>query len=358
MIIDDLLKEVVNYKASDLHISTGLPPVIRVDGNLMRTKYDAFTSEGVENLLFPMLNNEQRRTLEQTWELDMSYGIEGLGRFRVNIYKNKSTYAAAFRTITSIIPSFESLGLPDVVRTVTERPRGLILVTGPTGSGKSTTLAAMIDYINETRSEHILTIEDPIEFVHKSKKSVIHQRELGQDTRSFANALKSSLREDPDIILVGEMRDIETIGLALTAAETGHLVFGTLHTSSAAQTIDRIIDVFPEGQQQQIRVQLGGCLEAVFAQTLLQRLQPDGTKKGRVMAQEILIKTNAISNMIREGKSAQIYSAIQTGAGVGMQTLETALAELYKKGLVTAEDALMKSQRPDELRRLAGININ
>lgn len=356
MIIDDLLKEVVNYRASDLHISVGLPPVVRVDGNLLRTKYEPFTADGVEDLLFPMLNNEQRRNLEQTWELDMSYGIEGLGRFRVNIYKNKGTYAAAFRTINSTVPSFETLGLPDVVRKVTERPRGLILVTGPTGSGKSTTLASMIDYINETRSEHILTIEDPIEFVHKSKKSVIHQRELGQDTRSFANALKSSLREDPDIILVGEMRDIETIGLALTAAETGHLVFGTLHTSSASQTIDRIIDVFPEGQQQQIRVQLGGCLEAVFAQTLLQKLQPDGTKKGRVMAQEILIKNNAVSNMIREGKSAQIYSAIQTGAGVGMQTLETALAELYKKGLVTAEDALMKSQRPDELRRLAGIN--
>ena len=302
-----------------------------------------------------MLNNEQRRTLEQTWELDMSYGIEGVGRFRVNIYKNKGTYAAAFRTINTTVPNFETLGLPDVVRKVTERPRGLILVTGPTGSGKSTTLASMIDYINENRSEHILTIEDPIEFVHKSKKSVIHQRELGQDTRSFANALKSSLREDPDIILVGEMRDIETIGLALTAAETGHLVFGTLHTSSASQTIDRIIDVFPEGQQQQVRVQLGGCLEAVFAQTLLQRLQPDGTKKGRVMAQEILIKNNAISNMIREGKAAQIYSAIQTGAGQGMQTLEAALAELVKKKLVTPEDALMKSQRPDELKRLAGI---
>ncbi len=356
MIIDDLLKEVLEYRASDLHISAGMPPVIRVDGNLLRTKYQPFTPDAVENLLFPMLNNEQRRTLEQTWELDMSYGISGVGRFRVNIYKNRGTYAAAFRTINTNVPSFETLGLPDVVRSVTERPRGLILVTGPTGSGKSTTLASMIDYINETRSEHILTIEDPIEFVHKSKKSVIHQRELGQDTRSFANALKSSLREDPDIILVGEMRDIETIGLALTAAETGHLVFGTLHTSSASQTIDRIIDVFPEGQQQQIRVQLGGCLEAVFAQTLLQRLQPDGTKKGRVMAQEIMIKNNAISNMIREGKSAQLYSAIQTGAGQGMQTLETALAELYKKKLVTAEDALMKSQRPDELRRLAGIN--
>lgn len=355
MLIDDLLKEVIDYKASDLHLSVGLPPVIRVDGNLLRTKYEPFTPSGIEDLLFPMLNNEQRRNLEQHWELDMSYGISGLGRFRVNIYKNRGTYAAAFRTINSVIPSFESLGLSDVVKSITERPRGLILVTGPTGSGKSTTLASMIDHINETRSEHILTIEDPIEFVHKSKKSVIHQRELGQDTRSFANALKSALREDPDIILVGEMRDIETISLALTAAETGHLVFGTLHTSSASQTIDRIIDVFPEGQQQQIRVQLGGCLEAVFAQTLLQKLQPDGSKKGRVMAQEILVKNNAVSNMIREGKSAQIYSAIQTGAGMGMQTLETALSELIKNGLVTPEDALTKSQRPDELKRLAGI---
>ena len=358
MIIDDLLKEVIAFKASDLHISAGLPPVIRVDGNLLRTQYQNLTPEAVEDLLFPMLNNEQRRTLEQNWELDMSYGISGVGRFRVNVYKNRNTYAAAFRTITTTIPSFDSLGLPEIVKTITERPRGLILVTGPTGSGKSTTLAAMIDHINENKSEHILTIEDPIEFVHRSKKSVIHQRELGQDTRSFANALKSALREDPDIILVGEMRDIETISLALTAAETGHLVFGTLHTSSAAQTIDRIIDVFPEGQQQQIRVQLGGCLEAVFAQTLLPRLQPDGTKKGRVMAQEILVKTNAISNLIREGKSAQIYSAIQTGAGYGMQTLESALSELYKQGLVTAEDAMLKSQRPDELKRLAGINTD
>ena len=355
MLIDDLLKEVIEYKASDLHLSVGLPPVIRVDGNLLRTKYEPFTPTSIEDLLFPMLNNEQRRTLEQNWELDMSYGISGVGRFRVNVYKNKGTYAAAFRTINSVIPSFSSLGLSEVVRSITERPRGLILVTGPTGSGKSTTLASMIDYINETRSEHILTIEDPIEFVHKSKKSVIHQRELGQDTRSFANALKSALREDPDIILVGEMRDVETISLALTAAETGHLVFGTLHTSSASQTVDRIIDVFPEGQQQQIRVQLGGTLEAVFSQTLLPKLQPNGTKKGRVMAQEILVKNNAVSNMIREGKSAQLYSAIQTGQGQGMQTLEMALSELYKQKLVTEEDALLKSQRPDELRRLAGM---
>ncbi len=355
MIIDDLLKEVVSYKASDLHISAGLPPVIRVDGNLLRTKHDIMSPQAVEDLLFPMLTNEQRRTLEQNWELDMSYGIEGVSRFRVNIYKNKGTYAAAFRTITSTIPSFESLGLSDVVRKITERPRGLILVTGPTGSGKSTTLASMIDYINETRSEHILTIEDPIEFVHRSKKSVVHQRELGQDTRSFANALKSALREDPDIILVGEMRDVETIALAITAAETGHLVFGTLHTSSASQTIDRIIDVFPEGQQQQIRVQLGACLEGVFAQTLLPRINPDGSQRGRIMAQEILIKNNAVSNMIREGKSAQLYSAIQTGAAQGMQTLEAALSELYARKQISAEAALSKSQRPDELRRLTGI---
>ncbi len=356
MQIEDLLKEVMQYKASDLHVSAGMPPILRIDGNLLKTKYPSFTPQDVEELLFPMLNNEQRRILEQTWELDMSYGVSGVGRFRVNVYKNRGTYAAAFRTVISTIPTFESLGLTDVVKNITMRPRGLILVTGPTGSGKSTTLAAMIDYINENRSEHILTIEDPIEFVHKSKKSVIHQRELGQDTRSFANALKSALREDPDIILVGEMRDVETIGLAITAAETGHLVFGTLHTSSASQTIDRIIDVFPQGQQQQIRTQLGSCLEAVFAQTLLQRLQADGQKKGRVMAQEILIKNNAVANMIREGKSAQIYSAIQTGMGSGMQTLEFALSELYKQKLITAEDAMMKSQRPEELRRLAGID--
>lgn len=355
MIIEDLLKEVMQYKASDLHVSAGMPPILRIDGNLLKTKYPSFTPVAIEEILFPMLSNEQRRTLEQNWELDMSYGVSGVGRFRVNVYKNRGTYAAAFRTVISSVPSFESLGLSDIVKNITSRPRGLILVTGPTGSGKSTTLAAMIDHINETRSEHILTIEDPIEFVHKSKKSVIHQRELGQDTRSFANALKSALREDPDIILVGEMRDIETISLAITAAETGHLVFGTLHTSSASQTIDRIIDVFPEGQQQQIKTQLGGCLEAVFAQTLLPKVQPDGTKKGRVMAQEILIKNNAIANMIREGKSAQIYSAIQTGMGTGMQTLEFALSELYKQKLVTAEDALMKSQRPEELKRLANI---
>ena len=355
MQIEELLELTIKEGASDLHISANLPPVIRVGGNLTRTEYPPLSPTDMENLIFPMLNNEQRRTLEQVWELDMSYGIHGLGRFRVNVYKDKGNYAAAFRTINSVAPKFEDLGLPPIVKKITERPRGLILVTGPTGSGKSTTLASMIDHINETRAEHILTIEDPTEFVHQSKKSIIHQRELGQDTRSFANALRSALREDPDIILVGEMRDLETISLAMTAAETGHLVMGTLHTSSASQTVDRIIDVFPEAQQQQIRIQLAGSLIAVFSQTLLQKLNSDGTKSGRVMAQEVLVVNSAVANLIREGKTAQIYSSIQTGSQYGMQTLETALKNLYKSGKITLEDALSKSQRPDEFKRLANI---
>ncbi len=350
--ISELLEKLVKDGGSDLHISSNLPPAIRIDGKLKRMDYPPLSPDDVENLLFPMLSNEQRRRLEQEWELDFSYGIEGLSRFRVNFYKDKGNYAAAFRTITSKVPTFDQLGLPEIVRTTAEKPRGLILVTGPTGSGKSTTLAAMVDYINSTRPEHILTIEDPIEFVHSSKTSIVHQRELGMDTRSFANALKSALREDPDIILVGEMRDHETIALALTAAETGHLVFGTLHTSSASQTVDRIIDVFPEGQQQQIRVQLANSLQAVFSQTLLPKLQPDGTKKGRVMAQEIMLVTPAISNLIREAKAAQIYSTIQMNQGMGMQTLEMALADLYKKKLISLEDALSKTSRPEELKRM------
>ena len=352
MVIEDLLEEVLSVGASDLHLSVGQPPVFRIDGNLVRTKYEPLSGPAIEALLFPMLSNEQRRVLEQTWELDFSYGVHGIGRFRVNMYKDKGCYAAAFRTITSKAPQLEELGMPDVVKQMAEKPRGLILVTGPTGSGKSTTLAAMIDYINRTKAEHILTIEDPVEFVHTSKSCIVHQRELGADTRSFANALKSALREDPDIILVGEMRDHETIALALTAAETGHLVFGTLHTSSASQTIDRIIDVFPEGQQQQIRVQLSSSLAAVFAQTLLPRLQADGTKKGRVMAQEIMLVTPAIANLIRESKAAQIYSALQTNAGMGMQTLEMALKALYVSKQVSLEDALSRSSRPDDLKRL------
>lgn len=351
MLIEKLLEMVVAKKGSDLHISTGLPPIIRVDGVLQRTDSAPLSSDDVETLLFPMLTNEQRRRLEQDWELDFSYGIQGLSRFRVNFYKDKGNYAAAFRVIESVVPSFEKLGLPDIVRKTAEKPRGLILVTGPTGSGKSTTLASMIDYINTTKCEHILTIEDPIEFVHQSKKSIVHQRELGQDTRSFANALRSALREDPDIILVGELRDLETISLAITAAETGHLVFGTLHTSSASQTIDRIIDVFPEGQQQQVRIQLSNSLVAVFAQTLLPKIDADGTKKGRVMAQEIMLVIPAIANLIRESKAAQIYSTIQMNSALGMQTLEMSLKDLYQRKLITLEDAISRSSRPDELRR-------
>lgn len=352
MLIEELLELVVSQKGSDLHISAGLPPVLRIDGKLQRTDAPPLSPDDVETLLFPMLSNEQRRRLEQEWELDFSYGIQGLSRFRVNFYKDKGNYAAAFRVIESIVPSFDKLGLPDIVRRTAEKPRGLILVTGPTGSGKSTTLASMIDYINNNKTEHILTIEDPIEFVHTSKKSIVHQRELGQDTRSFQNALKSALREDPDIILVGEMRDLDTISLALTAAETGHLVFGTLHTSSASQTIDRIIDVFPEGQQQQIRIQLSNSLVAVFSQTLLPKLQPDGSKKGRVMAQEIMLVNPAIANLIRESKAAQIYSTIQMSTGMGMQTLEMALKTLYQQKLISLEDAMSRSSRPEELRRL------
>lgn len=356
MIIEQLLEMAIEKGASDLHISANLPPILRVDGNLIRTTETILTTDNVEGLIFPMLSNEQRRTLEQNWELDFSYGIHGMGRFRVNVYKDKGNYAAAFRSINSEVPSFESLGLSETVREVTNKPRGLILVTGPTGSGKSTTLASMIDYINMNRNEHILTIEDPIEFIHPSKKSIVHQRELGQDTRSFSNALRSALREDPDIILVGEMRDLETIALALTAAETGHLVMGTLHTSSAAQTIDRIIDVFPEGQQQQIRIQLSNSLVGVFSQTLLPRLEANGqTKRGRIMAQEIMLVNSAVANLIREGKTAQIYSVLQTGSGLGMQSLETALKELYVKKLISLEDALSKSSRPEEFKRLVGV---
>lgn len=357
MILDELLKLVHQKGASDLHISVGLPPIIRVDGKLIRVEHPPLSKEEVQNLICSMLNNEQRRNLEQHWEIDFSYGISGLGRFRVNVYKERSNYAAALRTITSDVPTFDQLGLPDVVRETAERPRGLILVTGPTGSGKSTTLAAMIDYINSTRTEHILTIEDPVEYVHNSKKSVVHQRELNQDTRSFSNALRSALREDPDIILVGEMRDLETIGLALTAAETGHLVMGTLHTSSASQTIDRIVDVFTAEQQQQVRIQLSNSLLAVFSQTLLPKLGPDGKKKGRILAQEIMIVTPAISNLIREGKTAQIYSAIQTGNNFKMQTLEASLKDLYQQGHITIEDALSKTSRPEDLKRMLNINV-
>ncbi|MEB3269975.1 MAG: type IV pilus twitching motility protein PilT, partial [Leptolyngbya sp.] len=326
----------------------------RVDGELIRGEFPPMSRDHCHKVIFSLLTNDQRRQLEQEWELDCSYGLEGVGRFRVNVYRDRGTYAAALRMIPSTTPTFESLNQPEILRELAHRERGLILVTGPTGSGKSTTLASTVDYINRNLSRHILTIEDPIEFVHTSKRSVIHQRELGQDTHSFARALKSSLREDPDVILVGEMRDLETIQLALTAAETGHLVMGTLHTSSAMQTVDRVVDVFPPEQHQQIRVQLSNSLIGVFSQNLLQRTLPTGEKKGRVMAQEILVVNSAVANLVREGKTAQIYSAMQTSAAQGMQTMEAALKELVVSGKITVEDAVAATSRPKELQLLLG----
>ncbi len=352
--IEDLMEKLIEMGGSDMHLSVGLPPYFRLSGKLTPIGDQPLSAEQCERLIFSMLNNSQRQTLEQNWELDCSYGVKGLARFRVNLYKERGAYAACLRALSSKIPSFEKLGLPDVVREMSEKPRGLILVTGPTGSGKTTTLAAMIDLINRTRAEHILTVEDPIEFVYEPMKSVIHQRQLGEDTKSFANALRAALREDPDIILVGEMRDLETISLAISAAETGHLVFGTLHTSSAAQTIDRIIDVFSSEKQTQVRVQLSNSLVAVFSQTLVPRKNPKPGEFGRVMAQEIMVVTPAISNLIREGKTSQIYSAIQTGGKLGMQTLEKVLADLYKAGVISFEAAMSKSSKPDELQRLIG----
>ncbi len=354
LMIEDLMEQVVTRGGSDLHISAGLPPYIRISGKLTPTEYEPLTSEECQRLIFSMLNNTQRKNLEQNWELDCSYGVKGLARFRVNVYKDRGTYAACLRALSTKIPQMSSLNLPDIVREISEKPRGLVLVTGPTGSGKSTTLASMINNINQTRAEHILTVEDPIEFVYEPIKSLIHQRQVGEDTKSFANALRAALREDPDVILVGEMRDLETISLAISAAETGHLVFGTLHTSSAAQTVDRMVDVFSPEQQQQIRVQLSNSLVAVFSQTLVSRKNPKPGEFGRVMAQEIMIVTPAIGNLIREGKTAQIYSAIQTGGKLGMQTLEKVLSDLYKAGTVSFEAVMSKTSKPDELQRLIG----
>lgn len=356
LMIEDLMEQMIEMGGSDMHLTAGLPPYFRISGHLQPIGDQALSPEECQRLIFSMLNNSQRKALEQNWELDCSYGVRGLARFRVNVYKDRGTYAACLRALSSKIPNFDKLGLPDVVREMSEKPRGMILVTGPTGSGKTTTLAAMIDLINRTRAEHILTVEDPIEFVYEPIKSLVHQRQLGEDTKSFANALKAALREDPDIILVGEMRDLETISLAISAAETGHLVFGTLHTSSASQTVDRMIDVFPSERQTQVRVQLSNSLVAVFSQTLVPKKNPKPGEYGRVMAQEIMIVTPAISNLIREGKTPQIYSAIQTGGKLGMQTLEKVLADHYKAGNITFEAAMSKTSRPDELQRLIGAN--
>lgn len=353
LMMEDLMEQLVEMGGSDLHVQADAPVYFRVSGKLMPVG-EPLTGQECQRLIFSILNNNQRKELEQGWELDCSYGIKGLARFRVNVYKERGFYAACLRALSSKIPNFDQLGLPDVVREMSQRPRGMVLVTGQTGSGKTTTLAAIIDLINRTRAEHILTIEDPIEYVFPNIKSLIHQRQKGEDTKSFANALRASLREDPDVILVGEMRDLETISLAISAAETGHLVFATLHTNSAAQTIDRMLDVFPANQQPQIRSQLSNSLIAVFSQNLVSKKNPKPGEYGRVMAQEIMIVTPAIANLIREGKTAQIYGAIQTGGRLGMQTMEMVLAEYVKKGLVSFDAAMSKSSKPDELQRLLG----
>ncbi|MFW6359224.1 MAG: type IV pilus twitching motility protein PilT [Chroococcales cyanobacterium] len=357
LMIEDLMEQLVEMGGSDMHIQAGAPVYFRVSGKLGPINDEPLTPQESQKLIFSMLNNAQRKDLEQNWELDCSYGVKGLARFRVNVYKERGCYAACLRALSSKIPNFDQLGLPDVVREMAERPRGMVLVTGQTGSGKTTTMAAMLDLINRTRAEHILTVEDPIEYVFPNIKSLFHQRQKGEDTKSFANALKAALREDPDIILVGEMRDLETIGLAISAAETGHLVFGTLHTNSAAGTIDRVLDVFPPEQQPQIRAQLSGSLLAVFSQCLAKKKNPKPGEFGRVMAQEIMVVTPAIANLIREGKTSQMYSAIQTGMKLGMQTMEQALANMVKSGTISFEEAIGKSSKPDELQRLVGATV-
>ncbi len=344
MDIAELLAFSVKHNASDLHLSAGLPPMIRVDGDIRRINVPALEHKVVHALVYDIMNDKQRKDYEEFLETDFSFEIPGLARFRVNAFNQARGASAVFRTIPSKVLTLEDLGCPQTFKEIVDVPRGLVLVTGPTGSGKSTTLAAMMDYKNDTDYSHILTIEDPIEFVHSSKKCLINQREVHRDTLGFAEALRSALREDPDIILVGELRDLETIRLALTAAETGHLVFGTLHTSSAAKTIDRIIDVFPAGEKSMVRSMLSESLRSVIAQTLLKKIGG-----GRVAAWEIMVGTPAIRNLIREDKVAQMYSAIQTGQAHGMQTMDQALKELVQRGIVSRVDAKAKAQNKDQL---------
>ena len=342
MDITELLAFSVKNNASDLHLSADLPPMIRVDGDIRRINVPALDHKTVHSLVYDIMNDKQRKDFEEFLETDFSFEIPDLARFRVNAFNHNRGAGAVFRTIPSKILTLEQLNAPAVFKEISDVPRGIVLVTGPTGSGKSTTLAAMVDYKNDTEYGHILTIEDPIEFVHESKKCLVNQREVHRDTLGFSEALRSALREDPDIILVGEMRDLETIRLALSAAETGHLVFGTLHTTSAAKTVDRIIDVFPAAEKDMVRSMLSESLRAVIAQTLLKKIGG-----GRVAAHEIMIGTPAIRNLIRENKVAQMYSAIQTGQGIGMQTLDQCLQDLVARGVVSKQDAKQKSTNKD-----------
>jgi twitching motility protein PilT len=355
--IDDLLERMVALNASDLHVTVGSPPVVRLHGHLEPLDgTEPLTPESTQQILYRILSTEQQKQLEIKRQIDLAYSVPGIARFRVNVYFQRETLGAAFRLIPADIKTLEELGIPSALHALTDKPRGLVLVTGPTGSGKSTTLAALIDEINRKRSEHILTIEDPIEFVHKHKRCIVNQREIGPDATSFAEALRSALRQDPDVILLGEMRDLETIGTAITAAETGHLVFATLHTQSAPSTVDRIIDAFPAAQQDQIRTQLAATLEGVCTQALL--ATADGN--GRVPALEILFPDDAVRNLIRQGKVEQIYSVMQTGTAKGMQTMEQSLADLTLRRVVTLDGALSRSSRPDQLLGLlqrAGFDV-
>ncbi len=343
MDITELLAFSAKQGASDLHLSAGLPPMIRVDGDMRRINLPAMEHKDVHGLIYEIMNDKQRRDYEEFLETDFSFEVPGVARFRVNAFNQNRGSAAVFRTIPSTVLTLEDLGFGQIFRDISSMPRGLVLVTGPTGSGKSTTLAAMVDYVNDNRYDHILTIEDPIEFVHESKKCLVNQREVHKDTHGFSEALRSALREDPDIILVGEMRDLETIRLALTAAETGHLVFGTLHTTSAAKTIDRVVDVFPAAEKAMVRSMLSESLRAVISQSLLKKVGG-----GRVAANEIMIGTPAIRNLIREDKVAQMYSAIQTGAAHGMQTMDQCLQIMVQQKIVTAEVAREKAKVPED----------
>ena len=348
--IDELLEIVVENNASDLHLAVGLPPVLRIDGELKMARYEPLSASVLQHMTYDIISDDQIQRFETQLELDCSYAMRRIARFRVNIFRERGNVAAAFRLIPTRIPTVKELGLPPITEELARRPRGLLLSTGPTGSGKSTTQAALIDQINGERADHIITIEDPIEYLHQHRRCVIHQREVGEDTHSFANALRSALREDPDVILVGEMRDLETIQLAITAAETGHLVLATLHTNNAAESVDRAVDVFPPSQQEQIRVMLANNLMVILSQQLL----PRAGQPGRVAAVEVMIATSAIRNLVRENKAFQMHSIIQTSADIGMQTMDQALRDLWQQGLITMEVAMNRAHNPAELEKLIG----